>query len=130
MYKRDGEIISLRKLPLYDIAVSAGTGQFLDSDRYELVEVGEEVPLTANFGVRISGDSMEPKFQHGQVVWVTQERNIKTGDIGIFLYDGEVYCKKLEKTPHGIRLLSENPRYEPIIIRPERDFRVFGRVVA
>lgn len=130
MYESGGEIISLRKLPLYDIAVSAGTGQFLDSDRYELIEVGEEVPLTANFGVRISGDSMEPKFQHGQVVWVTQERNIKTGDIGIFLYDGEVYCKKLEKTPHGIRLLSENPRYEPIIIRPERDFRVFGRVVA
>ena len=130
MYKRDGEIISLRKLPLYDIAVSAGTGQFLDSDRYELVEVGEEVPLTANFGVRISGDSMEPKFQHGQVVWVTQERNIKTGDIGIFLYDGDVYCKKLEKTPHGIRLVSENPRYEPIIIKPEREFRVFGRVVA
>ena len=130
MYKSGGEIINLRKLPLYDIAVSAGTGQFLDSDRYELIEVGEEVPITANFGVRISGDSMEPRFQDGQIVWVTQDRNLRTGDIGIFLYDGDVYCKKLEKTSSGVRLLSENPKYRPISVRPEREFRVFGRVVS
>ena len=35
--------------------VSAGTGQFLDNDSYEEVEVGAEVPETADFGVRISG---------------------------------------------------------------------------
>ena len=130
MYSSKGEIINMRKLPLYDIAVSAGTGQFLDSDRYELVEVGEEVPLTANFGVRISGDSMEPRFQDGQIVWVTQERNLKTGDVGIFLYDGDVYCKKLERDAGGVRLISENSKYRPINIEPEREFRVFGRVVA
>ena len=49
---------------------------------------------------------MEPRFQDGQIVWVTQERNLKTGDVGIFLYDGDVYCKKLERDAGGVRPVS------------------------
>jgi len=47
----------LRLLPLYRLAVSAGTGEFLDSAGYDPVEVGEEVSPLADFGVRIAGDS-------------------------------------------------------------------------
>lgn len=50
----------LRSLPLYSLAVSAGTGQFLDGESYEMQPVGPEVPEEANFGVRVAGDSMEP----------------------------------------------------------------------
>lgn len=32
-----------RTLSLYDLPVSAGTGQFLDSDRFSEIEVGDEV---------------------------------------------------------------------------------------
>ena len=35
-----------------------------------MVEVGREVPDGANFGVRVAGDSMEPQFHDGQVIWV------------------------------------------------------------
>ena len=52
----------VRILNLYDMPVSAGTGQFLDNDSYEEVEVGPEVPETADFGVRISGtDCVDPE---------------------------------------------------------------------
>ena len=127
--EKQGEIVKLRKLPLYDIGVSAGTGQFLDSDSYELVEVGDDVPLTANFGVRIAGDSMEPLFYNGQTVWVMQEREVRNGEVGIFFYDGDVYCKRFRRNAGGAELISENPEYMPIEILPEREFRVFGRVV-
>ena len=50
----DAEIIPFRSLPLYHISVSAGTGQFLDSDNYDMIDVGEDVPSSADFGVRIS----------------------------------------------------------------------------
>ena len=36
---------ALRKLRLYDIPVSAGVGEYLDSDNYELIEV-DDLPLT------------------------------------------------------------------------------------
>lgn len=82
-------------LPLYSLAVSAGTGQFLDSEDYDMTEVGPEVPDGANFGVRVAGDSMEPRFHDGQTVWVSQQHSLMTGEIGIFLYDGCAYLKQL-----------------------------------
>ena len=66
--------VILRALPLYHLPVSAGTGQFLDSDDYEMMDVGSEVPMNANFGVRICGDSMTPRFADGQIVWVQQQQ--------------------------------------------------------
>lgn len=123
------EILPLRSLPLYHISVSAGTGQFLDSDHYDLIQVDEEVPLAANFGVRIAGDSMEPKLRDGQVVWVHQQQTLEDGEIGIFLYEGNAYCKKLVRTEFGPQLVSLNPAYPPILVQKYDDLRVFGRVI-
>ena len=118
-----------RTLPLYRISVSAGTGQFLDSSDYETVEVDDSVPLCANFGVRIAGDSMEPLLQNGQTVWVHQQQTVQPGEIGIFLYDGSAYCKRLLRREGKLFLQSENPAYSPIPIREDGELRVFGKVV-
>ena len=123
------KIIPLRTLPLYHISVSAGTGQFLDSDNFDMIEVGDDVPSAADFGVRIAGDSMEPRFANGQIVWVHQQESIENGDIGIFLLNDDAYCKKLKYTADGIQLISLNPAYEPIQINEASDLRVFGKVV-
>jgi len=119
----------LRSLPLYTIPVSAGTGQFLDSDDYELTEVGSEVPANANFGVRVSGNSMEPRFHDGQNVWIHQQRSVMTGEIGIFLYDGNAYLKQLLAKDGGMVLHSLNPDYSDICISTELPLRVLGKVV-
>ena len=121
--------VYLRSLPLYSLAVSAGTGQFLDGEDYEMVEVGAEVPDGANFGVRVAGDSMEPEFHDGQTVWVRQQRSLMTGEIGIFLYDGNAYLKQLVALEHSMALHSLNPAYSDIVISPELPLRVLGKVV-
>lgn len=124
------EPISYRRLlRLYDLPVSAGTGQFLDSDNYQEMEVGDEVSSLADFGVRISGDSMEPQFINGQTIWIHQQKTLESGEIGIFFYDGQAYCKKLIKTDDSIQLLSLNSKYQPIHINPESNFMIFGKVV-
>lgn len=123
------KIVSLRRLPLYHISVSAGTGQFLDSDHYDMIEVGEEVPESANFGVRIAGDSMHPRFIDGQIVWVQQQHTIQNGEIGIFMYNGDAYCKKFEFGANGASLISLNKSYAPIHIAETDELHVFGKVV-
>jgi len=120
---------SHRMLPLYSLAVSAGTGQFLDGEDYEMTEVGAEVAEDANFGVRVAGDSMEPEFHDGQTIWVRQQRSLMTGEIGIFLYDGNAYLKKLVALDGTMALRSLNPAYPDIIISPELPLRVLGKVV-
>jgi transcriptional regulator with XRE-family HTH domain len=47
--KREMHPRLLRTIPLYNLPASAGTGQFLDSSDYELIEVDETVPLSATF---------------------------------------------------------------------------------
>ena len=120
----------IRSLPLYSLAVSAGTGQFLDGEDYEMVEVGAEVPDGANFGVRVAGDSMEPEFHDGQTVWVRQQRSLMTGEIGIFLYDGNAYLKQLVAHEEALALHSLNPKYADIVISPELPLRVLGKVMS
>ena len=122
--------VRLRTLPLYSLAVSAGTGQFLDGEDYEMVEVGQEVPEGSNFGVRVAGDSMEPEFHDGQTVWVRQQRSLMTGDIGIFLYDGSAYLKQLRRDGGRVFLHSLNPAYADLEVSDALPLRVLGKAVS
>ena len=117
-----------RQMPLYDLPASAGTGVFLDSDSYTLIDGDETVPENANLAVRISGDSMTPLYTDGQIVYVRQQPDLKPGEIGIFVLNGEAYCKKLE-TDGGIKLISLNPNYKPIKVKYSYELRVIGKVV-
>ncbi len=118
-----------RSIRLFDIPASAGTGSFLDSDDFTMLEVGEEVPAEADFGIRISGDSMEPQFINGQIVWIHQQDTLADSEIGIFYLDGDAYCKKLKDDTDGLFLVSLNKKYTPIPIKAETNFKVFGKVV-
>ncbi|MCR5128209.1 MAG: XRE family transcriptional regulator [Lachnospiraceae bacterium] len=118
-----------RRLKLFDIRVSAGTGNFLDSDSFRWKEVGENVPKEADFGVTISGNSMEPQYRNKQIVWVQQTERLESGDIGIFYLNGNAYCKKLQDDENGLFLISLNPEYAPMKISGTDDFRIFGRVL-
>lgn len=118
-----------RMIPLYSLAVSAGTGQFLDGENYEMIEVGSEVPEGANFGVRVAGDSMEPHYHDGQTVWVRQQRSLMSGEIGIFLYDGCAYLKQLKAGENSMLLHSLNKKYKDIAVSPELPLRVLGKAL-
>ena len=119
-----------RLLPLYRLAASAGTGQILDGDDYELTEVPEHVPEAADFGVRIAGDSMEPEIKNGATVWVERRETLPAGRIGVFYYNGQAYCKRLECREGEAYLVSLNPAYAPICTDAALGFKVFGEVVA
>ena len=128
-YAKEKRAEKTRMLPLYSIAVSAGTGQFLDGENYEMVEVGQEVPEGSNFGVRVAGDSMEPMYHDAQTVWVRQQRSLMSGEIGIFLYDGCAYLKQLKAGKECMLLHSLNSAYPDIAVSPELPLRVLGKVL-
>ena len=120
---------TLRLLPVYLQPASAGTGQWLDDDAQEMTEVDESVPAKAEFGVRIAGDSMEPRFVNGQTVWVKAAQDANNGDIVLCTLNDQGYCKKLHKDENGIALISLNKKYAPIPVREEDEFRIAGIVV-
>lgn len=119
----------LRVLPVYLQPASAGTGQWLDDDLSEAMEVDDSVPANAEFGVRLAGDSMSPRFADGQIVWARRAETAENGEIVLCVLNDQGYCKKLHCDEHGVSLISLNPKYDPISITEADEFRIMGCVV-
>lgn len=118
---------------VYVNPAAAGTPLYAESD-FERMEFPEsEVPQGADFGIRISGHSMEPTIPNGEIVWVYKTADIQTGKIGIFMLDSGAACKRLAESPDGkIYLESDNPdkgQYPPIAIGEFQDLRPVGQVL-
>ena len=130
--KRPAKITPIRTLPFFSQQpVAAGTGNFLDSDQpYEEIEVGDNVSDKADFGVRVSGDSMEPLYVNGQIIWIHKQDFLEEGDIGIFSLDGNAYVKKYHIAEDGIELISLNKKYAPIKVSRSSTLKTFGKVVS
>ena len=119
-----------RVIDVYENAVSAGTGNFLVDGSKETIQLTKDIiPETASYGVKISGDSMEPEFQNGQIVWVLKQESVENGEIGIFVLNGDAYIKKLQDDKDGVFLISLNEKYPPIPVKEHDRFDILGKVV-
>jgi transcriptional regulator with XRE-family HTH domain len=138
-----------REMPVALMPAAAGTGNFLDdSEYYETVSFPEDqIKPGADIGIRVSGDSMEPVYHDGQVVWVKKCEELHPGEVGILVYDGKAYIKIYDEREPGEEFLEEftdsygavhmqpvlvsynSENYDPIPVNPNHTFRIFGRVL-
>lgn len=115
------------KLPLFTLPASAGRGVMLDNDvDFETISVEDKyASREASFAVRVSGDSMEPEYQDGDILLVKNGSWVDEGDLGIFVLNGEGYFKVFG----GDRLISYNDKYDDLIITADDSFYVKGHVL-
>lgn len=119
-------------IPLIGNSFAAGLGNYLDEPDFHVEQFPPGfIPAGADFGIRISGNSMEPEIPDGSTVFVRSAPSIDPGRIGIFVLNGEAYCKKLivDKTQRQIRLVSLNPAYQDIIVSESDVCRTVGQVI-
>ena len=76
-----------------------------------------------SFAVKVSGDSMKPLFNDGDILLVDNKSDVNTGEIGVFTLNGEGYIKQLGSG----ELISLNPSYAPI--QMNQSIRCNGRVI-
>ena len=135
------------EMPVSTLAVSAGTGEFLEEGNFDLIRYpASQVPERAEFGIRVAGDSMEPVYHDQQIVWVQICHSLRVGEVGIFVYDGEGYMKEYGEqepdeefrmmfsdengnAPMQPVLISFNEAYAPRIVNPNSGFKIIGRVL-
>lgn len=115
-----------RPVLLYDLPVSAGPGVYLDDSMAEQINIpNNEKTASTDFALRISGNSMEPKYRDGDILLVEDTDTLEIGELGIFVLDGNGYFKKYG----GDRLISLNPEYGDILLRNYAEAVCCGRVV-
>ncbi|MCD7884064.1 MAG: XRE family transcriptional regulator [Lachnospiraceae bacterium] len=140
------EEVEKRLIRVSSNLASAGTGSFLDEDQFtEILYPVSQIPDGTDFGIRISGDSMEPVYMDRQIVWVQQCSELNPGEVGIFICDGEGYIKEYheempDKSEYSeyfcdgilhpkISLISYNKKYPSKQISPYCRFEIIGRVL-
>ena len=93
--KRSGPMV---ELSVYDQPAAAGLGNYLDEPESHIEQYPPSVlPDGTDFGIVISGDSMESKIHNGGTVFVKAQLSIEPGKIGIFVLNGQAYCKKTSR---------------------------------
>lgn len=96
-------------IPLYSLPMSAGTGQEAGQEYPEDFLLKKRPPRGTSFIARVSGNSMEPTYYDGVLVFIHASVDIRPGQTGAFLMDGQLWIKELGD---GV-LISHNPDYGP-----------------
>lgn len=86
------------------------------------------------FALQIKGDSMEPRMVEGDIVICRAQPDVNHGETAIVMVNGdEATCKKVSKSPDGITLISNNPKYMPMHYSnkqiEELPVRILGKVL-
>jgi transcriptional regulator with XRE-family HTH domain len=124
-------------IPHVNAEVSCGHG-FLNTDELELIRfvrvsqgfIRRYCPSANVRSLQIMaafGDSMEPTLHEGDavIVDISEKKIVRDGMYVVRIGEG-LFVKRVQVTPEGLRLLSDNKFYEPINTTPE-SIEVIGR---
>lgn len=87
---------SSKAVYLFELSACAGSGFYSDGPSSADQEI-ESPYADANYAVKISGKSMEPTILDQSIVFVQTVAELRDGDIGIFVVDGSVMCKRFRE---------------------------------
>lgn len=109
--------------------LSAGTG-ILDLDPTDTKEIEYRgfVPKH-DLAFEVSGNSMEPSFEDGEIVFVEKTPDVHNGQFIAVQINEEAYIKKAYIEEERLRLVSLNRDYKDIYACGDDDIRVIGRVI-
>lgn len=118
------------RLPLYDLPVSAGRGSLLDGNGADFITLtsGGET-LDADFALRVSGNSMEPRYLDGDIILVHEQSRVGIGELGVFVCSDGVSSEGYFKRFGGDRLISLNPQYDDIYLNTFESVICRGKVI-
>lgn len=120
-----------------EVELSCGTGTVANAD-FVADTIGFDINFIRRLGgnpktvsiVFARGDSMEDKISSGDHLIIDESKTyINDGMIYAFVYDSELYCKKIQKRPNELTAISLNAEYQPFPIEKDRPFNIVGQVI-
>ena len=118
-----------------DVYASAGGGYINDENSSKSLEFSKSFIRdylgTTEFSrlnvIKSKGDSMEPTIPKNALLFI-RLGDVKEGQICVARIDDELYVKRLQKRP-VVKLISDNPDYDPITLHEDEDFELIGTVL-
>lgn len=99
----------------------------------EEVDVYVNGPLKADCAIRVQGDSMNPTYIDGDILYIRSQPDIDyEGQIAVAVVGDEACVKHVYRQPEGLLLTSDNHAYAPMFKRYsdyDNNIRVIGKIV-
>ena len=100
-------------------------------DSFEITKimvVDEEMAQNADFTVKLLGTDMEPLYRRGDILAI-KYGSVKNNQVGVFVYQGEGYIRKLSERGGVRKLVALNRRVPNTTINPEQMLETIGTVL-
>lgn len=104
---------NMYQVPVFE-SVSAGFGAYASNDIIDYIPViiANPADVEDTIAVKVTGDSMYPKIEDGDIIIVRRQTSVDSGDIAVVLLDNdEGLVKKVVYGPTWIELQSINEAY-------------------
>jgi SOS-response transcriptional repressor LexA/DNA-binding Xre family transcriptional regulator len=121
-----------------DVNASAGGGASNEEESYEkmilepnfVATLGGESELKHIEALNVTGDSMEPTFSYGDIIFINRnKKDIKRGGIFTINTENGLFVKRIQRRiDGGLDIISDNKDY-PIQTVYESEIEIIGRVV-
>ncbi|WP_434795948.1 LexA family protein [Staphylococcus equorum] len=128
------ETLPVKKIPVVS-QISAGLPIYSEENLIDYIYFSKEKLSDdkEEFGLKVSGDSMNKIFDEGDVVVIEKDSIVENGQLGVVMingYNGTV--KRIRYNNDQIILIPEsnNPNHYPQVYNKNDEVKVVGRVVA
>lgn len=121
------------------VNVSAGGGAFDGKDDFEKLDlpdffvniIGGEENVKNVEAINVTGDSMEPTLNNGNIIFIDRTRNDPSKDgIYAFVNENGLFVKRIQKRIDGaLDIISDNKEY-PMQVANKNDIDILGKVVS
>ena len=133
LYAKYSNIKPIKKVKIPMLGnIACGEPTFADEEYETYIETDGHIQ--ADFCLTCSGDSMEPKMQNGDIVFIRKQEAVDDGQIAAVLIEDEATLKRVyyDKPNNILRLIPENPKYDPLIFSGEQldRIRILGKAVS
>ena len=123
----DEDLSEGRVIPLFEFSVCAGDGFFID-DNIPHTDIADTTGF-ADFAVTVSGNSMEPTIMDNSVIFIKKEGAPEHKEVGLFVVDGSVMCKRYIKQGRGYKLVPDNSEHKTISDEDISSITYLGKVI-
>lgn len=81
---------NIYNIPVFE-SVSAGFGAFADDQIVDYIPtvISNRYEVDDTIAIRVTGDSMYPKIEDGDIIIVRKQESVDSGDIAVVLLDGD-----------------------------------------
>ena len=117
-----------RRIPLLG-AIAAGEPIFAGEEHETYVDVGDSVQ--ADFALEVQGESMEPVYKDGDVVYIRSQSDVSDGQVAVVVIDDSATLKRAYHLPIGVQLMPINPAFAPMLFTAQNSnsVRILGLAV-